>query len=395
MAILYGTTADGESLPVEVNEFGQLIAQGLQGQAGPPGQPGPPGPPGVGELPPDPYEGAVLGWKDNQLSWIGGSVPLPEGTYGPILDYSDGALALETPVDLPYLTSIFLSDALGNRYSYTPVTSQISAVENTYVGDLYFSDTAYGTNGPGTIAATKDFAGISMAPWFNPALDDIAKTGSDNSGNAGILVTDTGPTNYVELNWSVAEIGDTFEIVWGGISNSSSVIVNGDIAESGTTYTSLTGKPDLPKSVFTVTATATSGSFRLTSTAGYVFVYYVTPPASLLSLSDNTNLDQFRVGDFVQQDSSQFSDPTAEAVKILAIDSSAPSLTTDFSGWNVGSTVVGPIKSGDGTVQSTVGNAIVLRANNDEWIVGQYVTAPAQSLAARLLYKDQLKEAMQ
>lgn len=46
MAILYGTTADGQSLPVQVNEFGQLVAQGLQG---PPGPEGPEGPTGSGD----------------------------------------------------------------------------------------------------------------------------------------------------------------------------------------------------------------------------------------------------------------------------------------------------------------------------------------------------------
>ena len=78
MAILYGTTAAGDSLPVEVNEFGQLVAQGLQGSEGPPG------PPGIGQLPPDPFEGALLGWEDGALAWVGGGVPVPPGTFGPI-----------------------------------------------------------------------------------------------------------------------------------------------------------------------------------------------------------------------------------------------------------------------------------------------------------------------
>lgn len=50
MAILYGTTADGESLPVQVNEFGQLVAQGVPGEQGIQGPPGPPGPVGNVEL---------------------------------------------------------------------------------------------------------------------------------------------------------------------------------------------------------------------------------------------------------------------------------------------------------------------------------------------------------
>ena len=46
MATLFGTTASGESLPVQVNEFGQLVAQGLPGPQGEQGEQGPIGPPG-------------------------------------------------------------------------------------------------------------------------------------------------------------------------------------------------------------------------------------------------------------------------------------------------------------------------------------------------------------
>jgi hypothetical protein len=63
MAILYGTTAGGDSLPVEVNNLGQLVAEGL------PGPPGPAGPPGIGELPPGPVEGDALIWQGGQLVW--------------------------------------------------------------------------------------------------------------------------------------------------------------------------------------------------------------------------------------------------------------------------------------------------------------------------------------
>ena len=46
MAILFGTTPDGETLPVQVNEFGQLVAKGLPGEQGEQGEQGPIGPPG-------------------------------------------------------------------------------------------------------------------------------------------------------------------------------------------------------------------------------------------------------------------------------------------------------------------------------------------------------------
>ena len=56
MAILYGTTATGETLPVQVNASGQLVAQGMdgaQGPEGPEGPPGKPGPPGADGQPGD------------------------------------------------------------------------------------------------------------------------------------------------------------------------------------------------------------------------------------------------------------------------------------------------------------------------------------------------------
>ena len=72
MAILYGTTGDGTTLPVLVDQFGNLLAKGINGEQGPPG---PEGPPGVGELPPGATDGALLGWQDGELVWV--TEPLP------------------------------------------------------------------------------------------------------------------------------------------------------------------------------------------------------------------------------------------------------------------------------------------------------------------------------
>ena len=101
--VLLGTQSNGETLPVQVNELGQLVAEGLQGQQGPEGPTGPegpPGPPGI-ELPPDPYEGALLGWLNGGLAWIGTPpVPIPEDVFGPILawDSNTGLLTVEGPI---------------------------------------------------------------------------------------------------------------------------------------------------------------------------------------------------------------------------------------------------------------------------------------------------------
>lgn len=78
--ILYGTQSTGETLPVQVDATGRLVAEGLpgqQGEQGPqgekgdkgdPGEPGPPGPPGTG-LPSGGNEGDYLQIIDGSPSW--------------------------------------------------------------------------------------------------------------------------------------------------------------------------------------------------------------------------------------------------------------------------------------------------------------------------------------
>ena len=72
MAILYGTQSNGETLPVLVDQFGNLLAKGIEGEQG---IQGPIGPPGVGELPPGATDGALLGWENGELVWV--TEPLP------------------------------------------------------------------------------------------------------------------------------------------------------------------------------------------------------------------------------------------------------------------------------------------------------------------------------
>ena len=75
--ILYGTQSNGETLPVQVDDFGRLVAEGLQGAKGDPGEPGAEGPqgpegpqgqPGTG-IPLDGTEGDVLTWIDGAPQW--------------------------------------------------------------------------------------------------------------------------------------------------------------------------------------------------------------------------------------------------------------------------------------------------------------------------------------
>lgn len=77
MAILYGTQSNGGTLPVQVNEFGQLVAQGLKGDPGTPGTPGAPGAAG----PPGP-QGPP------------GTVTWEQGFFTPVYDFSAGGSAV-------------------------------------------------------------------------------------------------------------------------------------------------------------------------------------------------------------------------------------------------------------------------------------------------------------
>ena len=91
--ILLGTQSNGETLPVQVNQFGQLVAQGLDGAKGDKGDPGEDGAPGAkgdkgdpgepgadGEGVPTPYgdEGSFLWIKDGAPAWTTGGDPGPE-----------------------------------------------------------------------------------------------------------------------------------------------------------------------------------------------------------------------------------------------------------------------------------------------------------------------------
>ena len=104
--ILLGTQSNGETLPVQVDGTGRLVAEGL------PGPEGPPGPPGESlVLPPDPYEGALLGWLNGGLAWIGSEpIPIPEYVFGPITraDAQQGILEVEGGIPADILNGVYL-----------------------------------------------------------------------------------------------------------------------------------------------------------------------------------------------------------------------------------------------------------------------------------------------
>lgn len=85
MAVLLGTTSSGETLPVLVDQFGNLLAKGIEtpgppGPQGPPGEPGEPGEPGPNDLLPYGPEYSYLSIKGGVPQWVlSNNEPNPPG----------------------------------------------------------------------------------------------------------------------------------------------------------------------------------------------------------------------------------------------------------------------------------------------------------------------------
>lgn len=374
MAILYGTTGTGETLPVEVNEFGQLIAEGL---------PGPPGPPGLPELPPDPFEGAVLGWKDNTLSWLGGSVPLPVGTYGPITAYQGGVLTLASEVDLPYLAQFFLSTKLGSELFWNPSTSLISNVtgealtltDDTNLANFRVGDVvqAVGTGNP-EWNETQVWSNKTTLSgnWIRPEFKANIFGGAPNTGGDGILLpyisSGTGTLEFVGL-----PAGTTWEVNFG---------FGGEVP-AGTGYKindgPLIGVGDLNNKTFT---TLTAAQLNNQDAITKIELIRTSGGSGGIDAPSGIKVD----GKLLVDASTVFSITSVSTSPARINVDGGKWLGTDGTGDPDGErTVVGPEIMGQGSVQSAAGNTIVLREDNGGWKVGEYITTTDMAIAARFV----------
>ena len=369
MAILYGTTADGDSLPVEVNEFGQLIAQGLQGEAG---AEGPPGPPGIGQLPPDPFEGAILGWKDNTLSWLGGAIPLPPGTYGPITAYQGGVLTLAGEVDLPYLAQFFLSSKLGSELFWNPSTSLISNVtgdaltleDDTNLSNFRVGNVVQGNSDWNQSQEWSDT--LNASGGINNPQD--AFNGDLASGNHAY-----GGASPGSITWTASPFA---------LSGNLKVYVQGDSRDA--TKVSVPGKP--------------TQSAGLDGAVVYELDFGTVTDLQSISITTTNHvpsLQGIKIDNVFLVDKSL---PDPNGVKITSISTSPARINTDGGKWlgTDGSgvfdgqrNVVGPRIMGQGSVQTAVGDTIVLREDNGGWKIGEYITTTDQAIAARYVVAQQ------
>jgi len=212
MAILFGTQSNGETLPVLVDQYGNLLAKGIEGPQGPPGNPGTPG---VGELPPDPYEGALLGWLNNELAWIGTPpVPIPEGRFGPISGWDPaGLLTVEGDIPSQIKQGVYVYqcnedgtiyvDGWNNSKNWSTDTSSSGALENgtwtqCFDGTRYVYDGSGPSNGPALGGGTLYFS--------PPALTGQVVT-------AGVRASSEATTKVFQVN------GTSINIPFGSGSN--------------------------------------------------------------------------------------------------------------------------------------------------------------------------------
>lgn len=373
MAILYGTQSNGETLPVLVDQFGNLLAKGIEG---------PPGPPGVGQLPPDPYEGALLGWENGELAWIGGSVPLPAGTYGP---YTYDAIAgtLKVPQDVSSLVNgqqLFMSDESGQPAIATFSTGLIqnvsdyqSQISGVVVGSPFNTVQTWeavfdqALNGNGAVSAGGDYKFV----FTNTQDVSTIQFLSDYTMSGGIKVWDENDNPV-----SITTTNTTTEAFTENPYPDSYSTFDPQGATGGNWIKAIYEVPNGK-----VSAISVDNSLRL---QGVVFngVPLVNGIAGkLLTFPTFFNFDKFALGDVVQ----------GTDVEITGIGVDEPQMVVNGGDWKgadgtgtpEGDAFLSTQLQGSGSVFTGVNDTIVLRTNNDEWVDNFYVTAPEQLIAAR------------
>ena len=192
--VLWGTQSNGETLPVQVDAYGRLVAEGLQGPPGEDGgqgiqgPPGPQGPPGEIDLPPDPYEGALLGWLNGGLAWIGTPpIPIPEGIFGPIVSWDPENLLLTVEGPIPdsigtgvYLIQCNLEGTPINGLNNWNVAKEWSQLGFNY--DPYVSTPLSEAFNPNTQSGALSNSAFSLVGFDIPNATEVKVYIANNSG---------------------------------------------------------------------------------------------------------------------------------------------------------------------------------------------------------------------
>ena len=175
MAILYGTQSNGETLPVQVNEFGQLVAQGIPGAPGEPGAPGAPGAPG----PPGP-EGPP------------GTIEWEEGFFTPSYDFTNGGEAL-----IEYKLQQGVYYKLGTMVFMYARVSTANAVITDARGNVRVTGWPFINTQTGSFNMTNSCVVTSSNNW-NEKLPIQARLNAN--GKNAYLFNESGPGTTLRMN---------------------------------------------------------------------------------------------------------------------------------------------------------------------------------------------------
>lgn len=381
MAILYGTQSNGETLPVLVDQFGNLIAKGIEG------------PPGEIDLPPDPYEGALLGWKNGELAWVGSSIILPEGTYGPFTySYDEALLRVPQSPSLVNDQQVYMSDADGNVISYQIQTSAIQAINgNTLTFDSNDPELKYFH--PGLVVHNPSF--YSGGIYTSEGMDDTALfDGSGGEAIGGTVPTcgepprswcTTDPDHDICKEWSACAMyaGLPVEVYVG--------FLNKGLQANSIRIPSCNIKPPVRLEITYIEYDASNTVIESLNTNS---TYPLTrTDIRRIELSGTMNGSDYGPANpkfSVLLDGAPIK-TNRISYTVESVDLSSMSMTLNAPGFQVGGTVLGPVQSGEGSVLQAIGDSIILRNDNKQWIDGFYVTAPAQRIAARNVVASAIK----
>ena len=189
--ILLGTQSNGETLPVQVDATGRLVAEGLQGQPGEPGADGPPGADGGAfPLPPDPYEGALLGWHDDQLAWLEGGVTPPETGVLVATTFMDGSTAVAQGSSGGY-TSYKWVDEPENFKGFLCASFRLTNASSYSGIFVRVKDGAYRTQDAKDQSATDSMGSMNRDPDFRTlsCWNNWTTLNSVNAGKTAIAVS--------------------------------------------------------------------------------------------------------------------------------------------------------------------------------------------------------------
>lgn len=397
-----------EVIPNDLEIQGDLTVTGLingSTGAGQPGPPGPPGPPGSIDLPPDPYEGAILGWEGGQLAWISQAVVLPESTFGPYTYFADEH-RLEVPQDTSELIagrSLFMSDQYGKQTNTVIATDSITNVENGSACVLSFSSSnnfnyfAIGdvigersvTNGR-TVRTKSSFYEDFVDRWENL---ERAWDGQLNTYAGAVMLGTSSACYFVYDFKGLPETVAESETVLVRLPNNSST----DPSKMGFTEGGfiLEPKEAPPGGTGTwlgvdVRDVISEGTTQLTVIHATVSITRgQTNEFGSIVIVDRETREIRRIVDQTGIVPAEITDINVAASKITTNGGSF--YGSDGSGTQGGAELLSLDWSGEGTVKLGSNGNLLLETDNEEWKDGFYVTAAEVRTAAWKVKADEVR----